>query len=120
VGRNPAELDELMLFKALGKLNLVKLLESIDRIAEGEVVLLFDVEAIEGLVDGLDVQVLDGKEVGLDKGKVSIFEEDSHNSAVIDFGGENLKKVVEEGGVSVIVKVDHLGERKGSGEKRVV
>ena len=40
--------------------------------------LFFDIERIEGVVDGLDVRVLDGFEVALGKGKAVLLDENRY------------------------------------------
>ena len=57
MGCKPTELEQLMLLKVPGKLDVVEVVEAVDRITECLVVLLLDEQVVVRVVDGLDVQL---------------------------------------------------------------
>jgi len=65
-----AELEQLVAGQAAGERELVKVVVGLDRVAQGLVVLLLDVEVVDGLVDREDVEVLRRDEVVADQRQV--------------------------------------------------
>ena len=57
MGCKPTELEQLMLLKVPGKLDVVEVVEAVDRITECLVVLLLDEQVVVRIVDSLDVEL---------------------------------------------------------------
>ena len=57
VRREPAELQQPVLLKLASQLNVLEVVEAVDRVAKGLVVLLLDEQGVVRLVDRLDVQL---------------------------------------------------------------
>lgn len=51
------EFQKVVLFQPLCECNIIKVVETVDGVAQGFVVLLFDEEIVVSIVDGLDVQL---------------------------------------------------------------
>ena len=52
-----AEFEQLVLFKLTGKLDVVEVVEAVDRVAQGLVVLLFNEQVVVGIVHCLDIEL---------------------------------------------------------------
>ena len=57
MGCKPTELEQLMLLKVPGKLDVVEVVEAVDRITESLVVLFLNKQVVVRIVDSLDVQL---------------------------------------------------------------
>jgi hypothetical protein len=57
MGSQTPELQQLVLLQFLSKLNMVEVVEAVNRITQGLVVLFFNQEFIVGAVNGLDVEL---------------------------------------------------------------
>ena len=51
------ELQELVLLKLTCQLDVVEVVEAVDRVAQGLVVLLFNEQVVVGIVDCLDIEL---------------------------------------------------------------
>ena len=84
VGGNSSEFYQLVLLQRLSQLNVVKVVKCINARLQALVILLGDQQPIEGLVDGLVVQVLDAPEVRLHQLDVVCLGEEAHCPGVIE------------------------------------
>mmetsp|Transcript_31357 Transcript_31357/g.52888 ORF Transcript_31357/g.52888 Transcript_31357/m.52888 type:complete len:467 (-) Transcript_31357:1669-3069(-) len=108
VGRDAAELEEVVLKETLGEVDRVKVVVGVDGVAEGGKVFLLDVEVVEGVVDDLVIIALGSEEVVLDEGEDTSGRGDVDDLLVVDVLDEHREEVVELAGVLVDVELHGL------------
>ena len=75
-------------------------------IFERFVIFLFDVEFIESVIDRFNVSRLDCDEVGFDKRDIIRLFKHSNDTSMINTRSESRKKVCEESGMFLEIKVE--------------
>ena len=63
MGSQPAELEKRVLLELARQLQVVEVVEAVDRVPQRLVVLLLDEQVVVGIVDGLDVELQTSKSV---------------------------------------------------------
>ena len=96
VGCDLTEEDQVVLLQTLGKINGVIVVVVVDRVAECLIVLLFDKEVVEGVVDLALVLRLDVEEEGLDQRNVVRLDEHADNTVDVDSGSQRLQEIGQE------------------------
>ena len=105
VGRDAAELDQLVLLEALRQRDVVKVVKRLDGRPHPLVVLLVNEEVVQCLVDGFVVVVLHGAQVWLDQGQVVELREEVDRACVVHARGQHQQQVVEQHGLVVQVEL---------------
>lgn len=72
MGGQTAELQQVVLLEAGGQIDVVEVIEAVDRMAESLEVLLLDKQIVIRIVDRFDVEVLHRYQVRLDERNVVI------------------------------------------------
>ena len=57
MGRESSEFKQLVLLQSLGKVDVVEVVEGVDRVAQSLVILLLDEQIVVCVVDGFDVEL---------------------------------------------------------------
>lgn len=104
------ELQEIVLLESPCQLDAVKVVEAIDRVAQSLVVLFLHQEIVVCLVDSLDVVLLDGDQIRLDKGHVVVIRAGEHadDSRVVDTRGQDGQEVGDQGRLLLQVEAQSL------------
>mmetsp|Transcript_9511 Transcript_9511/g.23660 ORF Transcript_9511/g.23660 Transcript_9511/m.23660 type:complete len:355 (-) Transcript_9511:2555-3619(-) len=111
--RDPPELHDLVLLNPRGQLKLVKVVVRLNRVSQALEVVLLDEEVVHGLVDGHEVRLLHGEQVGLDEGQVLPLPHHVHDPRVVDAGREDRQQVAQHHGVLLQVEADGLIKEVG-------
>eukprot|EP00906_Rhabdomonas_costata_P003375 RCo005161 len=119
VGRDSAELQQLVLLQLLRQCELIKVVVLIDRQPQSLVVLLLDVQLVQSLVDALEVAVLHGLQELLPHGQLGILAQLQHHPLVVHTWGDRRKQIrqlpwgqlnVEVNGLVAQLHAAHLGQ----------
>lgn len=104
------ELQYGVLLELLSQSDRVVVVEAVDGVAEGVVVLLINKDAIVRIIDSLDIQVLNCNEVRLDEGQVVVPRsiEHANNAGVVDSWGEDSEEVGQKEGLLLEVEAQGL------------
>eukprot|EP00128_Syssomonas_multiformis_P010915 Colp12_sorted_trinity150504_noHs@234 len=108
VGGDAAELQQLVLLHLLSQVDLVEVVEVVDGGAQSLVVLLGDVDLIEGLVHHGQVLLLHGLHVLHRQGQRVLLAQQVHHAGVVQVGGQHLQQALELHGVVRVVEADGL------------
>ena len=108
VGRDAAELDELVLLEPLRQAYVVEVIVGVDAVAQALEVLLLDEQVVERLVYGLVVVVLHRAQVGLDQRQLMRLDEEIDRARVVETRRQHCEQVVQKHGLEVQVELDGL------------
>mmetsp|Transcript_21954 Transcript_21954/g.32006 ORF Transcript_21954/g.32006 Transcript_21954/m.32006 type:complete len:280 (+) Transcript_21954:433-1272(+) len=89
---NTTEFQQFMLLDLLGKINLIKVIKIINRRAKTLVILLGDVELIEGLVNSSQILLLYTLEILTCQSDGIILAEQVHDTSMVEVRSEDLKQ----------------------------
>ena len=95
IGRDAAELYQIVSLELLSESNRIKVIKRIYRLPQVLKVLLFYEDLVQSLVNSLVVILLDGAKVRFHKVHIVGPSEEGNSTSVIKAWGENYKEVVE-------------------------
>ncbi|RUP48682.1 hypothetical protein BC936DRAFT_144187 [Jimgerdemannia flammicorona] len=107
MGRDPPELEQLVLLESLRKRDAVEIVEVVDRVPQARKVLFLNQEIVVRRVDGVVVGLLDRDQVWLDQRDVVRFLEDLDDARMIDAGSKGREEIAQE--ERLLVQVEPQG-----------
>ncbi|RUS26010.1 hypothetical protein BC938DRAFT_471351 [Jimgerdemannia flammicorona] len=112
MGRDPPELEQLVLLESLRKRDAVEIVEVVDRVPQARKVLFLNQQIVVRRVDGVVVGLLDRDQVWLDQRDVVRFLEDLDDARMIDAGSKGREEIAQEERLLVQVEPQGLQSRK--------
>jgi len=103
-----AEFEEPVAFESFRQCDVVEVVEAVDGVAKGLVILLFNEQAVACFVDGLEVEFLDGDKVGFDERNIVSPLKHAGCASVINARDEDREEIVEEHGLFLVIERESL------------